>query len=101
MASILTRGKVEVSLNNSDSKSEADPSPGARLRGLLSYGASTQLMGVHAGMSARIASAEGFAALWASGLCMSTPLGVRDTHEATVNRLSALLGSRPQATSQP
>ncbi len=101
MASILTRGKVEVSLNNSDSRSEADPSPGARLRGLLSYGASTQLMGVHDGMSARIASAEGFAALWASGLCMSTALGVRDSDEATWNQLISLVGSMTQATSQP
>jgi len=33
-------------------------SPGARLRSLLSYGSGTQLMGVHDGMSAQIATRD-------------------------------------------
>ncbi|MDG4834264.1 phosphoenolpyruvate mutase [Solwaraspora sp. WMMD1047] len=79
----------------------ASPSAGVRLRRLLTYGASTQLMGVHDGMSTRIASAEGFAALWASGLCMSTALGVRDSDEASWNQLVALVGTMTQASDRP
>ncbi|MGC4804617.1 phosphoenolpyruvate mutase [Micromonospora sp. DT233] len=79
----------------------AEPSAGARLRQLLTYGTSTQLMGVHDGMSTRIASAEGFAALWASGLCMSTALGVRDSDEASWNQLVALVGTMTQAADRP
>jgi phosphoenolpyruvate phosphomutase len=76
-------------------------SPGARLRGLLGHSAATQFMGVHDGMSARIASAEGFEALWASGLCMSTALGLRDSDEASWNQLITLVGSMTQVTDRP
>ena len=61
--------------------------PGSRLRDLLSRSTPAQLMGVHDGLSARIAAAEGFEALWASGLCMSTALGVRDSDEASWSQL--------------
>jgi phosphoenolpyruvate phosphomutase len=88
-------------LSNSDGISEAGLSPGARLRRLLTCGAATQLMGVHDGMSARIASAEGFAALWASGLCMSTALGLRDSDEASWSQLISLVASMTQATERP
>lgn len=88
-------------MSNSDGISEAGLSPGARLRRLLGSGAATQLMGVHDGMSARIASAEGFAALWASSLCMSTALGLRDSDEASWNQLISLVASMTQATERP
>jgi phosphoenolpyruvate phosphomutase len=58
-------------------------------------------MGVHDGMSARIASAEGFPALWASGLCMSTALGLRDCDEASWNQVISLVGSMTQVTDMP
>ena len=58
-------------------------------------------MGVHDGMSARIASAEGFPALWASGLCMSTALGLRDSDEASWDQLVSLVGTMTRATDRP
>jgi phosphoenolpyruvate phosphomutase len=78
-----------------------DISPGTGLRRLLSRGAATQIMGVHDGMSARIASAEGFRALWASGLCMSTALGLRDSDEACWNQVISLVGSMVEVTDRP
>ncbi|HEY0933983.1 MAG TPA: isocitrate lyase/phosphoenolpyruvate mutase family protein, partial [Trebonia sp.] len=79
----------------------ATQTPGARLRQLLVPGAATQFMGVHDGMSARIASAEGFPALWASGLCMSTALGLRDSDEASWHQLVALVAVMTQTTDRP
>lgn len=88
-------------MNSSNGTAEAGLSAGARLRKLLARNAATQLMGVHDGMSARIATAEGFAALWASGLCMSTALGLRDSDEASWNQLISLVASMTQATDRP
>ncbi len=87
----------------SDPESEAEHglSPGRRLRRLLTYGAGCQLMGVHDGMSAQLATAEGFAALWASGLCMSTALGVRDSDEASWSQLLTIVASMVEATGVP
>ncbi|MFC6015699.1 phosphoenolpyruvate mutase [Plantactinospora solaniradicis] len=62
-------------------------SPGDQLRRLLVDEAPCVLMGVHDGLSARIAVEEGFRALWASGLCISTALGVRDSDEASWTQL--------------
>ncbi|MEU8606947.1 phosphoenolpyruvate mutase [Actinoplanes sp. NPDC048791] len=68
-------------------------SPGAALRAVLAEANAAPIMGVHDGLSARIALAEGFQALWASGLCMSTVLGVRDSDEASWSQLLALVES--------
>jgi phosphoenolpyruvate phosphomutase len=76
-------------------------SAGARLRRLLGYGAGTQMMGVHDGMSARIATSAGFPALWASGLCMSTALGLRDSDEASWSQLVDIVGAMVEATGRP
>ncbi|MFC9439324.1 isocitrate lyase/phosphoenolpyruvate mutase family protein [Nocardia sp. NPDC057030] len=62
-------------------------SAGARLRGLLAEPEPTYLMGAHDGLSARIAAAAGFTGLWASGLCMSTALGARDSDEVSWGEL--------------
>ena len=59
------------------------PSPGSRLRGLLEAGEPAPVLGVYDGLSARIGATEGFPALWASGLSMSSALGVRDSDEAS------------------
>ncbi|HYN96767.1 MAG TPA: phosphoenolpyruvate mutase [Pilimelia sp.] len=76
-------------------------SPGERLRELLGRPEPVQIMGVHDGLSARIAAAEGFEGLWASGLCMSTALGVRDSDEATWSQLLAVVESITACTDLP
>jgi phosphoenolpyruvate phosphomutase len=76
-------------------------SPGRRLRELLADQAPCQIMGAHDGLSAQIATAEGFRALWASGLCMSTALGVRDSDEASWTQLLAVAATMVDATSLP
>ncbi|EFL30521.1 phosphonopyruvate hydrolase [Streptomyces viridochromogenes DSM 40736] len=72
-------------------------SVGSRLKNLLHGPGTCQLMGVHDGLSARIAVAEGFEALWASGLCMSTARGVRDSDEASWTELLTLVGTMTEA----
>ncbi|WP_280403104.1 isocitrate lyase/phosphoenolpyruvate mutase family protein [Nocardia brasiliensis] len=54
-----------------------------RLRELLAGPEPSFLMGAHDGLSARIAAEAGFAGIWASGLCMSTALGARDSDEVS------------------
>jgi phosphoenolpyruvate phosphomutase len=76
-------------------------SPGRRLRDLLTADEPCQIMGAHDGLSAQIATAEGFRALWASGLCMSTALGVRDSDEASWTQLLAVTATMVDATSLP
>lgn len=56
---------------------------GVRLRELLAGPEPSFLMGAHDGLSARIAAEAGFAGIWASGLCMSTALGARDSDEVS------------------
>lgn len=67
--------------------SPAQLSAGLRLRGLLAEPEPTYLMGAHDGLSARIAAEAGFAGIWASGLCMSTVLGARDSDEVSWGEL--------------
>ena len=76
-------------------------SPGRRLRELLAEAAPCQLMGAHDGLSARIAAAEGFPALWASGLCISTSLGVRDNNEASWTQLLGVVETMTEAVDVP
>ncbi|MFI9504674.1 isocitrate lyase/phosphoenolpyruvate mutase family protein [Nocardia sp. NPDC052566] len=67
-------------------RSSAEPA-GARLRELLAEPEPSYLMGAHDGLSARIAAEAGFAGIWASGLCMSTVLGGRDSDEVSWGEL--------------
>ncbi|WP_433656201.1 isocitrate lyase/phosphoenolpyruvate mutase family protein [Nocardia sp. CA-128927] len=60
---------------------------GLQLRKLLADPAPSYLMGAHDGLSARIAAEAGFTGLWASGLCMSTVLGARDSDEVSWGEL--------------
>ncbi|WP_338676243.1 isocitrate lyase/phosphoenolpyruvate mutase family protein [Streptomyces sp. SCSIO 30461] len=76
-------------------------SPGTRLRRLLAEPQPTPLMGAHDGLSARIAAEAGFPALWASGLCMSTTLGVRDSDEASWSDLLGLVMRVVEAADLP
>lgn len=77
------------------------PSPGARLRRLLERPAPGQLMGAHDGLSARIAQDAGFEAVWASGLCISTAMGVRDSNEASWTDLLNVVATMTDAVDVP
>ena len=57
--------------------------PTRKLRELMTSSELTFLMEAHDGMSAAIAREAGFAALWASGLSISSALGYRDANEAS------------------
>lgn len=59
------------------------------------------LMEAHDGMSARIAEAEGFEAIWASGFSISSALGVRDSNEASWTQLLAVVEAMSEVTSVP
>lgn len=76
-------------------------SQGAVLRALLAEPEPTLVMGAHDGLSARIAAEAGFPALWASGLCMSTALGVRDSDEASWTDLLELVARVVEAADLP
>lgn len=76
-------------------------SPGARLRALLRGSLPCQIMGAYDGLSARIAADAGFGALWASGLCMSSALGVRDSDEASWTELLNVAASIIEAAGLP
>lgn len=52
-----------------------------RLKSLLTSPALSYFMEAHNGASARISERTGFDGIWASGLSMSTALGVRDNNE--------------------
>lgn len=75
--------------------------PGRRLRECLHTATPCQFMGAHDGLSARIAVAEGFEALWASGLCMSTAMGVRDSDEASWTELLTVVATMTDAVPVP
>lgn len=74
---------------------------GERLRGELRAREPCQIMGAHDGLSARIAAHAGFGALWASGLCMSAALGVRDCDEASWTEILGVVATMVDATDVP
>ena len=77
------------------------PTAAAELRRQLVSQELTFLMEAHDGMSARVASRAGFDALWASGLSMSTALGVRDSDEATWTQLLDVVAHMSHAADVP
>ncbi len=60
---------------------QTKPSKAARLRAILQSPEIGFLMESHNGASAKISERAGFDGIWASGLSMSTALGVRDNNE--------------------
>jgi phosphoenolpyruvate phosphomutase len=72
-----------------------------QLRELLTGPEPSPIMGVYDGLSARIAADAGFGAVWASGLCMSTALGVRDSDEASWTDLLMLVSRIVEAAGVP
>jgi phosphoenolpyruvate phosphomutase len=73
----------------------------AMLRRLLSAPEPFFLMEAHDGMSARIADAAGFPAIWASGLSISTALGIRDSDEASWSQILAVVSRIVDASNVP
>jgi len=76
-------------------------SPAARLARLLRSEQLTVLMGAHDGLSAKLAEEAGFEALWASGLSISSALGVRDSNEASWTQVLEVLEFMADATTLP
>ena len=59
------------------------------------------LMEAHDGLSAKIVEETGFEAIWASGLAISTALGVRDRNEASWTQILDVLEFMSDATQIP
>lgn len=59
------------------------------------------LMEAHDGLSGKIVEEAGFKGIWASGLCMSASLGVRDNNEASWTQILEVLEFMSDATSIP
>jgi phosphoenolpyruvate phosphomutase len=59
------------------------------------------LMEAHSGLSAKIAEEAGFSGIWASGLSISTSLGVRDNNELSWTQVLETVELMADATSIP
>jgi phosphoenolpyruvate phosphomutase len=71
------------------------------LRRLLTAPELFFLMEAHDGMSARIADAAGFPVIWASGLSISTALGIRDSDEASWSQTLSVVSRIVDASNVP
>jgi phosphoenolpyruvate phosphomutase len=58
-------------------------------------------MEAHDGLSAKIVEEAGFRGIWASGLCISASLGVRDSNEASWTQVLEVLEFMSDATTIP
>ncbi|CAA6603702.1 Phosphoenolpyruvate mutase [Rhodospirillaceae bacterium LM-1] len=90
------KGEKIMSSQNKPSISKAK-----RFRELLTSPKLTFLMEAHNGMSARIVEDAGFEGIWASGLSISTALGVRDRNEASWTQVLEVLEFMTDTTSIP
>jgi phosphoenolpyruvate phosphomutase len=73
----------------------------AALRAVIQAPFLTFLMEAHNGLSAKIVEEAGFAGLWASGLAISTSLGLRDSNEASWTQVLEVLEFMADATRLP
>jgi phosphoenolpyruvate phosphomutase len=71
------------------------------LRSMLTDGGSHLVMEAHNGLSARVVEDEGFSAIWASGLSISSALGFRDANEASMHEMLCVLAQMRHAASTP
>ncbi len=62
-----------------------------KLRDLIESDKLEFIMEAHNGMSAKIVEETGFKAIWASGLCLSGSLGLRDDNEASWSQVTDML----------
>ncbi len=73
----------------------------ARFREMLASPELAFIMEAHNGLSARIVEETGFAGVWASGLSISSALGVRDNNEASWTQVLEVLEFMADATTIP
>ncbi len=76
-------------------------SKSAKFRAEIQSSELTFLMEAHNGLSAKIVEEAGFKGIWASGLSLSTALGVRDNNEASWTQVLEVLEFMADATSIP
>lgn len=72
-----------------------------RLLAQLESASLSFLMEAHSGLSAKIAEEAGFSGIWASGLSISTALGVRDNNELSWTQVLDTVELMADATSIP
>jgi len=72
-----------------------------RFRRLLESPELAFLIEAHNGLSAKIVEEAGFEGIWASGLCMSASMGVRDSNEASWTQILEILEFMSDATTIP
>jgi phosphoenolpyruvate phosphomutase len=72
-----------------------------RLREMLTSSDLRFIMEAHNGLSAKIVEEAGFEGIWASGLSISTALGVRDSNEASWTQILEVLEFMADATNIP
>jgi len=72
-----------------------------RLKGLFKDPKLSFLLEAHNAVSAKIAEEAGFEGIWASGLCLSASMGVRDNNELSWTQVLDILEFMSDATSVP
>ncbi|SDK21024.1 phosphoenolpyruvate mutase [Actinopolyspora mzabensis] len=96
---------MSISTRTESPESARQPEAGSgrpgRFRRMLASPELSFAMEAHDGLSARIAQAEGFRALWASGLSISTAMGLRDNNEASWSQFLQVVELMADATSVP
>jgi phosphoenolpyruvate phosphomutase len=80
---------------------DSNGSRSRRLRALLDPSELSFILEAHDGLSARIAEEAGFPAIWASGLAISSALGVRDNNEASWTQVLEVAEFMADATRLP
>jgi phosphoenolpyruvate phosphomutase len=73
----------------------------SQFKNLLHSDQTEFLMEAHDGLSAKIVEEAGFRGIWASGLCMSASLGVRDNNEISWTQILEVLEFMSDASSIP
>jgi phosphoenolpyruvate phosphomutase len=72
-----------------------------KFKQLLSSNQTEFILEAHNGLSAKIVEEAGFGGIWASGLCISASLGVRDNNEASWTQVLEVLEFMSDATTIP
>ncbi|MFQ5534265.1 MAG: phosphoenolpyruvate mutase [Sphingomonadales bacterium] len=80
---------------------ETAPSKAAQFRARLASPELSFLMEAHNGLSAKIVEEAGFKGIWASGLAISSALGLRDSNEASWTQILEVLEFMSDSTSIP